>query len=96
MVKLLRDIATLIKVHKSWEDVCSRCGECCFERELHDDGMLVTDYASPCRFLDLETARCTVYERRFEMCSRCHRVTPLIAMRGRQLPETCAYRKLFG
>lgn len=80
---------------KWWDDICDRCGRCCFEHEVDEDGDVVIDYAQPCEFLDVKTRACTVYEHRFEACERCGRVTLLTAMIDPRLPEGCAYARRF-
>ena len=81
-------------VRERWEEVCSRCGRCCFERELGDDGEVLVDYASPCRFFDMGTHLCRVYKDRFRKNERCARVTLRVALFDELLPEECAYRQL--
>lgn len=78
-----------------WDDICDRCGRCCFERELDDDGDVLINYAAPCEFLDPETRLCTVYETRFRACDRCGRVTLWAALADPLLPEGCAYVRRF-
>lgn len=74
----------------SWEDICRRCGLCCFSRTIYPDEVVV-DLSSPCSFLDTATLLCTVYEERFDICSECTKVTPLTAILGTSLPPSCAY-----
>lgn len=83
------------RVKDSWEDLCARCGRCCFERELADDGEVLVDYASPCCFFDMETHLCRVYDRRFQENERCAKVTLETALFDEYLPEECAYARLF-
>lgn len=83
------------RVKDSWEDLCARCGRCCFERELADDGEVLVDYASPCCFFDMETHLCRVYDRRFHENERCAKVTLETALFDEYLPEECAYARLF-
>ena len=73
-----------------WESICSRCGLCCYVRRLTPAGLYVDTHA-PCRFLDERTRLCTVYERRFRVCSDCKKVTILHALFSPYLPESCAY-----
>ena len=79
----------------SWDDVCDRCGLCCYEREVGEDGSVAVDLSAPCEFLDAETNLCRVYERRFELCPRCRRVTPATALFANHLPSSCAYLRAF-
>lgn len=82
-------------VRGHWDEVCDQCGRCCFQREVDEDGDVVIDYAAPCAFLDVETRQCRVYDRRFEVCPACHRLTLRHALFSRHLPEGCAYARLF-
>ncbi len=75
-----------------WEDICSRCGLCCHEKVIFPEA-LVIDLSAPCEFYDEKSHSCTVYEHRFESCSRCEKVTPFMAAFGSSLPESCAYVK---
>lgn len=95
MLKLFKNIAAYLRVRQDWEDLCARCGRCCFERITYKDGATEIDYSAPCGFLDLETAECSVYEDRFAMCPGCNRVTPFKAMRKGVLPDECSYRQIF-
>ena len=75
----------------SWEDVCMRCGMCCYEREVDEDGSVGIDFSAPCEFLDEDSRLCRVYDERFTRCERCRRVTPAAALFGKHLPPTCGY-----
>ena len=91
----LQAIGMFLFDHAGWEAVCDRCGRCCFEREIDPDGDVVIDYAAPCEFLEVGTRRCREYDRRFRVCNRCRRLTPLHALVGRYLPPECAYVRRF-
>ena len=82
-------------VRERWEDLCSRCGRCCFERDLGEGGEVLVDYASPCRFFDMGTHLCSVYDRRFQENGDCAKVTLETALFDEYLPQECAYRRLF-
>ncbi|MEE0045202.1 hypothetical protein [Ellagibacter isourolithinifaciens] len=45
----------------SWEDACLRCGMCCYEREVGEDGFVGIDFSAPCEFLDEDSRLCRVY-----------------------------------
>lgn len=79
---------------ETWENLCQRCGLCCYERTVSDGGEMGVDLASPCEFLDVEQNLCTVYEERFERCPRCTKITPREAFSKYFLPPNCAYRQL--
>lgn len=62
---------------------------------MGENGEWLVNYAAPCEFLDKDTHLCTVYEKRFEVCDRCHPLTLRAALFGRHLPPECAYVQLF-
>lgn len=90
-----RIFATYLKYRRCWEDVCTHCGQCCFERTWDDEGMPIVDFGSPCPYLDLSTRLCTIYDHRFETNERCHRMTLRQAAFADHLPPACGYRRLF-
>lgn len=77
-----------------WETICRQCGECCFERVYEEDDTLVASVM--CEFLDPVTRRCTVYERRFEVCHDCIKLTEKNLPSFDWLPGTCGYVVRFG
>lgn len=82
------------EVKPQWEQLCHRCGQCCYERSF-ENGHLLVEQNCPCEFLDTETKLCVVYPYRFEACERCTKVTLRHALSPRYLPETCAYAQTF-
>lgn len=79
----------------SWDDTCTRCGLCCYEKGYARDGSIYIDLSAPCGYLDPETKLCTVYDRRFELCEACKKVTIFHALFSRYMPPECAYVKRF-
>jgi hypothetical protein len=71
-----------------WENLCRRCGRCCFEKIQFEDEIFYTDV--PCKFLDSETHLCTVYADRTRQKPGCVAITPEIARMG-LLPADCPY-----
>lgn len=68
---------------EEWEALCDGCGACC--------RLAASSYA--CAGLDVETRRCSVYERRTGIYP-CNRVTPdniADLHRRKILPDTCGY-----
>ena len=63
----------------SWDNACLRCGMCCYEREVGEDGSVGIDFSAPCEFLDEDSRLC------------CRRLTPVAALFGKHLPPTCGY-----
>lgn len=79
----------------SWDDACSRCGLCCYEREVDEDGNVAVNLGAPCEFLDERSRTCRVYDERFERCDRCHRLTPRVVLFSDHLPPSCGYLRKF-
>ncbi len=77
-----------------WEALCRRCGLCCYEKEIRGR-TVITHLGEPCRYLDIASRRCTVYERRFTACPDCHRMTVIHALFVRWLPPSCGYVRRF-
>ncbi len=84
----------LARRHERWESTCRQCGLCCYEKE-RQGRTVVTDFRHPCRFLDVSTRRCTVYDKRFSVCPQCRRMTVLHALFVRWLPGQCGYVQRF-
>lgn len=84
---------------EEWEALCHGCGQCCYEKWEEDDGTIVyTD--TPCRFLDVGTKRCLLYEHRFEACHDCLALDLATLPERYWLPEDCGYvqyyRRVYG
>ena len=77
-----------------WEAICRRCGKCCFELTYDQDDTLIG--STICEFLDPATRLCRVYERRFEVCHDCLRLTDENLPTFDWLPEECGYVVRFG
>jgi len=79
---------------EEWEQLCDGCARCCaFKLEDEDSGeFFVTDVC--CRYLDLDSCRCTHYPLRHQKVPDCVEVTPELARNAPWLPNTCAYRLL--
>jgi len=76
---------------QDWDARCKQCGRCCFEKLLGKRGRIIyTDI--PCRYLDVATRRCKVFERRFAINPSCVKLTPEILPRLNWLPADCGYR----
>lgn len=80
-------------MEKNWEDICQRCGECCFEKKIDRLGVIHTT-SVPCRFLDIHTRNCRIYHQRLQAEEDCIKLTAAILPQLDWLPENCAYRKL--
>lgn len=74
-----------------WDARCLQCGRCCFEKLLDEyDRVIYTKI--PCRYLDVVSRRCKVFERRFEICPSCIKLTPTLLPKLNWLPADCGYR----
>lgn len=76
-----------------WESLCDGCGKCCVIRYQDEDTEEILNTDVVCRFLDLETIRCTCYQERQICMPECMVVTPENAHES-WLPSTCAYHLL--
>jgi hypothetical protein len=73
---------------EQWENLCRRCGRCCFEKIQFEGEIYYTDV--PCKFLDPDTRLCTVYADRTRKQPGCVAITPEIIGMG-VLPADCPY-----
>lgn len=78
-----------------WESVCDGCARCCLYKlqDIDTDELFYTDVV--CRFLDLDSCRCTDYVHRHEIMPTCIILTPQNLSEIQWMPATCAYRMLF-
>lgn len=75
----------------TWEARCRQCGSCCFEKYIDQRNKLIyTDI--PCRYLDVATRRCRIYERRLTINPTCTKLTPELLPSLFWLPADCGYR----
>jgi len=77
-----------------WEALCDGCGKCCLFKLIAPEEDKVRFTNVTCRYMDLETCRCTDYDHRHENVPECLIVTPKLAREANWLPKTCAYRLL--
>ena len=75
----------------NWENLCHRCGLCCFEEAIDGKGRII-ETKVPCRQLDIHTRECRVYEQRQQIEFDCIKLTPEKVAKLKWLPESCAYR----
>lgn len=75
-----------------WESKCRQCGFCCFEKYENDNGTIFYSQ-TPCRYLDVVTRQCKVYERRFEINPDCIKLTPELVSKLKWLHPDCGYRQ---
>jgi len=77
---------------QEWEQICRRCGQCCFNRIIEEDGTVYTT-PIPCRYFDIINRTCKVYNKRFETGEECIKLTPELVREAFWLPEDCEYVK---
>ncbi len=95
MVTLFRRLRDAIAGHRKWwESLCHRCGLCCYEKEIRR-GRVYVRMDSPCRYLDLRTRLCRVYDKRFQVCRECRKLRYVHARFSRWLPDSCGYVQWF-
>jgi len=69
------------------EALCRRCGRCCYEKLIVGRTVITTNI--PCKYLDLKTRLCTVYEQRSEVNPSCIDVEQGLKMGV--FPADCPY-----
>ncbi|MGC8119073.1 YcgN family cysteine cluster protein [Marinobacter sp. VGCF2001] len=77
-----------------WESLCDGCGKCCLQKLEDEDTGEVYHTNLACRYMNLETCGCSVYEQRLEKVPGCTVITPGTINHYHWLPYTCAYRTL--
>ena len=77
---------------EEWEALCDGCGICCLYKIEDEDSREVHLTSVACRFLNLETSTCQLYDQRINAMPTCVKITPSKVKNLTWLPETCAYR----
>lgn len=80
---------------KEWESHCTRCGLCCFEKIESENGAIFFT-STPCRYLDIETRKCVIYDKRFKINPECVKLTPELVRELNWLHDDCGYVKALG
>ena len=75
-----------------WESTCRQCGVCCFEKYENDNGTIFYTQ-TPCRYLDVVTRLCKVYNNRFTINPECIQLTPELVQSLKWLHPECGYRQ---
>lgn len=78
---------------ETWDTICRQCGRCCFEK-IEDERGRVTYTSTACRYLDLDSRCCKVFENRFRVNPECIALTPELVCTLDWLPDDCGYRAL--
>ncbi|BDV44089.1 hypothetical protein GURASL_30120 [Geotalea uraniireducens] len=79
----------------AWEALCQRCGLCCFEK-FEDETGIVFFTSTPCRYLDVVSRQCVIYDRRFTINPECVKLTEELVRELNWLHDECAYRRALG
>ncbi len=77
---------------EEWEALCDGCAICCLYKIEDEESGEVRLTNVACRFLDLETCTCQLYDQRKSAMPTCVKITPSKVRNLNWLPETCAYR----
>ena len=77
---------------QGWEELCDRCGLCCFVK-IEDDRGNIFFTQTPCRYLDIVSRLCKIYDRRFEINPDCVKLSPEMVGSLRWLHDQCGYIK---
>ena len=77
-----------------WESLCDHCGICCLHSVQDGKTGKIKFLSVACKFLEVSTCRCMIYEDRLKVVSDCERLSPYKIKRIKKLPKTCAYRSL--
>lgn len=88
-------IRRYIIYRKHWEDLCRRCGQCCYDRYRGPDGRVKINRYDVCEHYDETTHLCKVYHERFQVCDSCAKVNLWTALFYRYLPDDCGYAVMF-
>lgn len=80
---------------RRWEDLCERCGVCCFVKYENERGTIFFTQ-TPCRYLDVITRQCKIYDRRHEINPECVKLSPELVKELNWLHDECGYRQALG
>lgn len=81
-----------ISDNPAWDSLCRQCGRCCFEKIENERGTIFYTQTA-CRYLDVITRQCKIFDRRFEINPECVKLTPELVPTLRWLPTDCGYRQ---
>ena len=77
---------------EEWEALCDGCSICCLYKIEDEISGKVRLTNVVCRFLDLDTCTCQLYDSRISAMPTCIKLTPSKVKNLDWLPDTCAYR----
>jgi len=75
---------------EEWETLCRGCGSCCFEKIVDEQGTIFYTQTA-CRYLDVVTRQCRIYDNRFAINPECVKLTAELVPTLRWLPRDCGY-----
>jgi uncharacterized cysteine cluster protein YcgN (CxxCxxCC family) len=75
-----------------WESICDGCGLCCQVRYQDEDTDEIVLSNEACKFLCLNSHRCSDYANRLKNQPNCAKITPDNIHGLDWLPSTCGYR----
>jgi uncharacterized protein len=75
-----------------WESLCDGCGRCCLTKRWNEDKTLMQYTDTACRFLELDSCRCSVYPTRTTTNPNCRKIDREGISKLTFLPPSCAYR----
>jgi len=79
-----------MRENEAWEALCRGCGMCCFEK-IEDERGTIFYTQTPCRYLDVVTRQCRIYDNRFAINPECVKLTEELVATLRWLPRDCGY-----
>ena len=88
-------IREYLKWRGRWDELCARCGLCCYARTVLPPDEVIVELSAPCKYLDGDTHLCSVYENRFRTNPRCRRIHLGKVLFNRSMPPGCAYVRTF-
>lgn len=77
---------------EQWDSLCRQCGLCCFDKYEDEQGVVFYTQTA-CRYLDVVSRRCKIFEHRFEINPSCIKLTPELVRSLCWLPADCGYRQ---
>jgi len=79
---------------EEWESICDGCGLCCQITLQDEDTNELTQTNAACRYLCLNSHRCTDYANRQVNVPSCVRLTPQNIHDLDWAPQSCSYRRV--
>jgi len=77
-----------------WGRLCCGCGRCCVLKYEDSKSRVVSYTKWACKYLDLETCRCTCYRDRARKMPECADLFVSFEKVRKWLPASCSYRLL--